>query len=780
MSIIKSPFNFVPLSDKVFFPDWASQISQDVPFSDGVSGTIELTITAQSPIFIRNGHTKDEGPDKNGKFKSEEAKRKYNSFSHIDGPDGKPIYFIPATSIKGEVRNLLEIMSFSKMTVDPRAKFARRDLRDKVLYPLMTHQKEIHGGWLHMKSDNSGYVIEDCGRPMRISQPDIDYYLGTDVLKRNFSKRRNHDPLPDNHKTATFKYSLVDEQKLHHLRFSEKADARRRDGATQVVYDPAGYINGTIVLTGQSGYWKPEDVPGRGKYHEFVFSDDFEGQFNLTNEEFDFFKFIYQDADDWPRISKLLNDKKSVPVFFRVKKVNDEDKIEDFGMAYLYKLPYRHSVFEALPESHRSSDADLAECIFGFCNKDEALKGRVHFGNAIAVEGTAIADGEYRRVLSSPKASYYPIYVKQDGSKGITSIYKTYDDGQPSGWKRYHVRSKLWGSQTGSDKQDTLLHPLKKGAKFKGSISFHNLRPVELGALISALTFHGNSSFLHQLGQGKPYGFGMCLYDIKLNVISTKTATLLPQDYLGRFELVMDNEMGKKWVELPQISELLIMAKTRCQDTPEFKYMAMSNTPKDNEFLQVKQEKLYLQPASTQLGVSPYITKSQISEETREAGKREKEKQEKRIIQAEKEERLKAASKLAEQFKGQIKVADKTSLTTIKKQYELDLKEFTDIISQLNEAIEARTKEIENATANAGLEAFFPKATSTAQCQGRVKQWLKTTKHSTLTNEEADYIFSFFPQLYSSGFKEADKKKWAKIVGEELANAWAQKLNKHE
>ena len=45
MPTIKAPFNFVPLSDKVFFPDWADKISHDIPFEDGVSGTIELTLT---------------------------------------------------------------------------------------------------------------------------------------------------------------------------------------------------------------------------------------------------------------------------------------------------------------------------------------------------------------------------------------------------------------------------------------------------------------------------------------------------------------------------------------------------------------------------------------------------------------------------------------------------------------------------------------------------------------------------------------------------------------
>ena len=62
---IRAPFNFVPVSDKVFFPEWADQINHDIPFSDGLSGTINLKITAESPIFVRNGHTEKDREEKN-------------------------------------------------------------------------------------------------------------------------------------------------------------------------------------------------------------------------------------------------------------------------------------------------------------------------------------------------------------------------------------------------------------------------------------------------------------------------------------------------------------------------------------------------------------------------------------------------------------------------------------------------------------------------------------------------------------------------------------------
>ena len=96
MSTVKAPYNFVPLPEDVFFPDWADQISQDLPFNDEVSGTIELTILANSPIFVRNGYS---------------GTAKDNSFCHT--PDGK--YFIPATTVKSCIRSVVEILSFGKM-----------------------------------------------------------------------------------------------------------------------------------------------------------------------------------------------------------------------------------------------------------------------------------------------------------------------------------------------------------------------------------------------------------------------------------------------------------------------------------------------------------------------------------------------------------------------------------------------------------------------------------------------------------------------------------------
>ena len=53
--MIKAPFNFIPLNNRVFQPSWAPFISHDIPFANGLSGTINYELTAAAPIFVRNG-----------------------------------------------------------------------------------------------------------------------------------------------------------------------------------------------------------------------------------------------------------------------------------------------------------------------------------------------------------------------------------------------------------------------------------------------------------------------------------------------------------------------------------------------------------------------------------------------------------------------------------------------------------------------------------------------------------------------------------------------------
>ena len=47
---ISAPYNFVPLSKRIIHPEWAEQVSQDIPFRDGKDGEFRIKLTALSDI----------------------------------------------------------------------------------------------------------------------------------------------------------------------------------------------------------------------------------------------------------------------------------------------------------------------------------------------------------------------------------------------------------------------------------------------------------------------------------------------------------------------------------------------------------------------------------------------------------------------------------------------------------------------------------------------------------------------------------------------------------
>lgn len=675
--MIKAPFNFVPLSDSVVFPDWASHISQDVPFIDGISGNIQITFTASTPLFVRNGHTRAD---------RENTTDEYAMFSHVGDQ-----FFLPGTSVKGMIRNVLEILTFGKMRVDPYAKFAYRDLRNKKLYTLIgNNQPEIRCGLLREKI-GGGYEIIDCGVPYRIGQETLDRYLGHDIFKREFSEK-NRAKLTDAQKCANYKYKLIEKygkaDVISELKFSLYGSKAER----RVKVDPHGSINGRVVLTGQPNKWNLNRKDNKGKYYEFVFGNPSATakSYYLSNDDFNQYKFIYAESEDWEYLTEKFITTKGMPVFFRLDESTGE--LKDWGLAYLYKLPYEHTVAEVLPKGHRESTPDFAECIFGYIddrnnNRDvskdtankleKALKGRVQF-SPFKSDDAQLADKGVQLILNSPKASYYPIYINQESQGNNGKLYpgKSYltynrqrnEDkvGHPNGWKRYLHRDTPWNKKTDSDILDTIIHPILSGATFKGQVRFHNLKPEELGALLSALTFHGNqAACFHQIGMAKPYGYGkikvaidnITEYRYERECVTERKIDQIP--YLALFEKYMSDKLKKPWIETPQVKELLTVTHFKTPNQSCFDYMTLDMEKRKNEFNDAKSDNLYLRKYSELINdsfVAPSIwnvwnkaQQERIEKERKEREEAERIKKDKEAkkaakinAQREKEEREKA------------------------------------------------------------------------------------------------------------------------------------------
>jgi CRISPR-associated protein (TIGR03986 family) len=605
---ITAPYNFVPLNKKVIIPYWGPTISHDKPFVNGESGVLEITMTANSLIYVRNGEIRKK--DLKGK---ELIDSNFNQFQ------GK--HFIPGSSIKGMLRNFIEIMTFSRMEDKVNdVKYAVRDFskgaKDAGIYDPSKISKESQCGWL--KYDGRNFLLTPCSRPGRISHEELDKLTPTKKISTYYENKNNLKG--DKFKSAISKYENFTFEKKHHTFIYEKSD----EGIGREIYtlDLDGKSKGTIVLTGQPGERKPDK--NQGKHYEFIFFDFGNPEFVLEktqesqNHEVirNFFHAYYdhdktQQKDDWKCRKRELENGISIPVFYRLKddkRAPSSSNMLDMGLTLVYKTTYKYSVRDSILNYQKDqvlSKPDFSDCIFGYIKKAndgtyDSLKGRVIISHAFATLGVKIHHKEKLEVLGGPKASYYPNYMHQnfrDNEGSISGNYLTFKDqnGCINGWKKYPVRSNgvienpppLVNGKRNEDVASKFI-PLESGAKFTFQIAYHNLRNEELGALISAITFHGNEGFYHSIGMAKPLGYGKVSFEIN----GSKKEFL--RQRMTEFEDYMNFELGEKgnyWVETVQIKELFTMAKPSDKGDASLIYQKMDMENRVNDFQSAKADK---------------------------------------------------------------------------------------------------------------------------------------------------------------------------------------------
>lgn len=561
--MITSPYNFVPLSEKVVMPFWAKYVSHDVPFKDAQSGTLNLKIKAENPIYVRNGASRN-APDKD--------KNTFNQFNNQ--------YFIPGSSIRGMLRAVIEIMSFGRMknkVNDDR--YSVRDFQNVHLYDKTNISNTVKCGWLYKIGDE--YFLDKCGKPVRIAHKNLDVLCkGTEKISTYYKKRENVSSDRDKSAKSKNEKFPFDRNQKFTLDYNSvgravyKIDSEGRDGE--------------IVMTGQSSVrTEPTGQKPHGKHLEFVFWKTKPTKTPVPDKVIKNFFFAYYDHDknnqkeDWQWRKSQLDNGKRIPVFYRTENGN----LIDMGLTMLYKITYNNSVIDSIKNIQQNSDNyDLAETIFGYTDKDEvSLKSRVQVGHAFVCSGNVTPMSEQIAVLAGPKASYYPNYIEQDPKEnGTVETYQTFMDNKAKirGWKRYPIHNgdvkrnyppEIKGRI--NDKIATKFIPLPKDTEFTFDIHYHNLRKEELGALISAITFHNLDGLFHSIGSAKPLGYGKITLNIEGGLSKTQQVTMMKS-----FETYMDyalNHSSPSWYKSSQIKEFLVMANPGNDDN--LKYMDIAD-----------------------------------------------------------------------------------------------------------------------------------------------------------------------------------------------------------
>lgn len=604
---IDAPYNFVPLSVWVHTPDWAWQVSHDMPFRDGLCGHLDLTLTAETPILVGRERRRNEEP----------GAQQAGQAHPYQLPDGR--YAVPGTALKGMIRNVVEIATFSRMGMVDDVRHGLRDISGRYVAASYTAKvrDRIQTGFMRLGPDGLPRITP-CSM-VRLDRRTLETWLGVNA------------PIFPADRAVAKKYATwekicteakQDPKVLHFTPLAWEATDLGK-GATV----------GVPVLTGQVSDSQQKDKTGKqtGKHRDFVFYDErASAAFAPTRQEWGDFLFVHgdqatRDAEgmSWPGYWKRRYwNGDAVPVFY----LSDGNKTR-IGLAYMPRLAGDFSVHEMRDHTsaeHGNTDGvpDFAETLFGKVGAQPGacLRGRVTFHHAVAV-------GRYRpqatdaTILNGPKASYFPNYLQQpagpDGrlraGKGYATCLATADNPEPElrGWKRYPARpvaeakvQALTDEQRSNKKVQVVLNPLPSGTRFTTRVDFHNLRTEELGALCWALTWGGAEGLCHGLGMGKPFGFGRVSIaitgaDLRPNRPNAPKTTW--EEARDAFIAYMDQRHaaahnGATWRASPQIKALLGMADPAkaSQFKGALRHMRLEPKKKVNEFVQAKQSALVL------------------------------------------------------------------------------------------------------------------------------------------------------------------------------------------
>ena len=594
---ITAPYNFAPLSEHVFLPSWNKDVSIDVPIEGGVSGILDFTITAHTPL-LAGVKSREKGPVEPFKF-----------------PDGR--YGIPGSSLRGMVRNVLEIASFGKMSLVDDKRYGVRDLTPGARQFYGNKMTETAGRMKFKPKSKAGWLKFTEGRWQllpcdfaRVEHYEIKKYLGGRLFAKSNKDR------PD----AMEKYRFwKNAGKSLSVIFDADNEARfePHSKGKALYYQKvnslgSGSKSGEIVFTGQ---------PGPSKHLEFVFHNTAATPLEIPERVMQGFMQIYRETDHWKALQSI-DFENGIPVFYLGK----SGVIDSLGLSLMYKLAYTNSIGEVVERVQGKFDAeqpDLAELIFGYLDEDagrNSLKGRVSFAHATCKQDSeSLEIKEYKTILNGPKPTYYPNYIVQQQKDGklLSNGYATLmdPDAKIRGWKRYPVRPSiempiLTREQTQNQEIQVKLKPLIPSPvlSFQSRMRFHNLTKCELGAIVWALEWGGNAQLRHALGMGKSFGFGQ----VSIALDSGAEKGLIPNNinescdvadcvevFVNEMELFASkNKMLSGWKESEQLTQLFGMANP--ENAPgvprSLRHLDLNGGGRNNEFVLAKKDNKVLEP----------------------------------------------------------------------------------------------------------------------------------------------------------------------------------------
>ncbi|HKQ08175.1 MAG TPA: TIGR03986 family CRISPR-associated RAMP protein [Blastocatellia bacterium] len=574
-----APYNFVPLPEKVVtaIDDAEKLPDHDTYANAGYANTgyFVVELETKSPMYVRCALTRrefeldEEGKDRNGNLVNDQTRieNRIKNTPHFFYTVNQEEPVIPGSSLRGMLRNLLEIVSYGKVQWVTDKQLFFRTMDDTAVGKHYTSRmnNNVEAGFL--KKEGNSYFIRKC-QLARVRRGELkgDLYEGKGPNQRPLWNGNNAQ-----YRTVWIKLSS-NGIFVENLQFSKQANLQE----------------GRLVITGNM----------QGKEKEFIFllpTDDAE-QISVPETMIERFhdddQLTQWQQNAFPKNKPTNNyrDRDGMmgknpagqgdPVFF----LRERGELAFFGRAQMFRLPYKNCPLDLVPKKFRMPEQiDYAEALFGFVRSHKELndmksrdlsvpeqgkKGRAYAGRVFVTDAMLVnaLNGLWLwdtpiipKILSSPKPTSFQHYLTQQrpdikkeldhydsppphntvirgnklywhqGYKTADDIKANHPDDDPTAdpnTKNHFERDENgnWVVKKNS-KQHTKFKPVKAGVSFSFRIHFENLSDRELGALCWTLHPLGDATkeYCHSLGMGKSLGMGAIKLKATLHLTNRET-----------------------------------------------------------------------------------------------------------------------------------------------------------------------------------------------------------------------------------------------------------------
>lgn len=478
LSVFDYPYNFVSLGE-------VKEIKRGKRVKGEHSGKIKCSLKNLTPIFI--GNKTDEKEEKTLILKVE----------------GTEKYIIPASTLKGEIRNIIEVLTTSCIK---NVEEERLDYRGAA-----GGRKNVFGIIKKFPTANDdGIIIEadkvKVNRKKVLSNYKPGFYpikVANNLLVKDYIKRAKLKP--------NYKKGEDDPNAINSTNEFNKVQQ-------------GGTLNATL--------WVSSFIPNK-KYEKLLIPN--EKHYSFTKSDYkDLLYLIKQrkeaeekkppkDREDF-YIDEL---KEGDTIIFEV---NEKDKIENFSFSEIPRLRYKMSPLDLVPkEFHPCTSEELCfACrMFGTIGdhtenkngekkqeKITSMSSKVFISDALSINNKS-KELEKKLILKSlgePHPSLTRFYLEnngdfKEGSKIRGRKFYWHHQDKIGAGKNYTNYLKTISDSAPSTTNSTIWF-LEPEQNFEFEVAFKNLTDEELGILIYSLELE--KDLLHKFGKAKAFGFGSC------------------------------------------------------------------------------------------------------------------------------------------------------------------------------------------------------------------------------------------------------------------------------